>query len=79
MVQAQDGDQETTDASVRRASDPSDPPLQSVLPNFDRMSRSSFRKGTVSRRRIVRAAIVFVALAVVIAVILIGATWLASR
>ena len=79
MSQTNDDGQETTDTSVTRPPDPSEPPLQALLPNFDRVSRSSFSKGTVSRRRIVRAAIVFVALAVVIALILIGATYLASR
>ncbi|MBF0671563.1 MAG: hypothetical protein IR160_03145 [Salinibacterium sp.] len=30
-----------------------EPPLQAILPNFDKISRDAFRKGTVSRRRIV--------------------------
>ncbi len=32
-----------------------EPPYQALFPNLDHMSRSSFRRGTVSRRRINRA------------------------
>ena len=35
--------------------DKPEPPYQALLPEFDKMSRSSFEKGTVSRRRINRA------------------------
>jgi len=30
----------------------SNPPLQALYPNLDKMSRSSFTRGTVSRKRI---------------------------
>ncbi|MFE6964685.1 hypothetical protein ACFVAJ_06215 [Agromyces sp. NPDC057679] len=34
-----------------------DPPYQAVAPNLDRLSRDSLKPGSVSRRRIGRAAI----------------------
>ncbi len=40
-----------------------DPPLQALLPGLDRLSRSAFRKGTVSRRRIKWAILLLVAVA----------------
>ncbi|MFC5931813.1 hypothetical protein [Cryobacterium melibiosiphilum] len=42
---------------------PEDPPLQALLPGLDRLSRSSFHKGTLSRRRINRAILLFLAVA----------------
>lgn len=39
------------------AAAPKDPPYQAVAPNLDRLSRDSLKPGTVSRRRIGRAAI----------------------
>jgi hypothetical protein len=50
-----------------------EPPYQALFPNLDRVSRSSFDKGTVSRRRINRALAVLAILAaiVVLAVVLI--------
>ena len=36
--------------------DTPEPAFQSILPNLDKMSRDSFKEGTVSRRRIVFAA-----------------------
>lgn len=48
-----------------------EPPYQALFPNLDRMSRSSFRKGTISRRRINRAlAVLALILIVVLAIIL---------
>jgi hypothetical protein len=47
-----------------------EPPYQALFPNLDRMSRSSFRKGTISRRRINRAlAILALILVIVLAVV----------
>lgn len=46
------------DAQPPGESDPppeKEPPYQALFPNLDHMSRSSFRRGTVSRRRINRA------------------------
>lgn len=56
----------------RDASKP-EPPYQALFPNLDRVSRSSFDKGTVSRRRINRALAVLaiVAVLVVLAIVLI--------
>ncbi|MDQ0893964.1 hypothetical protein [Agromyces ramosus] len=50
-----------------------EPPYQALFPNLDRVSRSSFDQGTVSRRRINRALAVLavVAVLVVLAVVLI--------
>jgi hypothetical protein len=36
--------------------EPPPAPLQAYLPNLDKVSRSNFAKGTVSRRRIIRSA-----------------------
>ncbi|MCP2030113.1 hypothetical protein L1277_000177 [Okibacterium sp. HSC-33S16] len=47
-----------------------DPPYQALFPRLDRVSRESFRAGTVSRRRIVRAsAFLGVVLVIVIALV----------
>lgn len=57
------------DARPQRESDAApekEPPYQALFPNLDRMSRSSFRKGTVSRRRINRALAVIALIPVVI-------------
>ncbi|WP_140425480.1 MULTISPECIES: hypothetical protein [unclassified Cryobacterium] len=42
---------------------PQDPPFQALLPNLERVSPSTFRKGTVSRRRVNRALLVLLAVA----------------
>ncbi|PWC05659.1 hypothetical protein [Agromyces badenianii] len=48
-----------------------EPPYQALFPNLDRISSSSFRKGTVSRQRINRAlAVIALIPVVVLAVIL---------
>jgi hypothetical protein len=49
-----------------------EPPYQALFPNLDRMSRSSFRKGTVSRRRINRA----LAALALISVVVLGVSFL---
>jgi hypothetical protein len=52
---------------------PKEPPYQALFPNLDRVSRSSFDPGTVSRRRINRALAVLgliVVTAVVAAIVL---------
>jgi hypothetical protein len=43
-----------------------EPPYQALFPNLDRMSRSSFTKGTVSRRRINRALAILALIAVAV-------------
>lgn len=55
-----------------------DPPLQAVLPGFERMSRSAFRKGTVSRQRINRAILLLVAVAFVTGAVITASVLLAS-
>ncbi|WP_022889506.1 hypothetical protein [Agromyces italicus] len=51
-------------------SSPAEPPYQAVAPNLDRLSRDSLKPGTISRRRIGRAAIgLVIVLAVVGAII----------
>jgi hypothetical protein len=47
-----------------------EPPYQALFPNLDRMSRSSFAKGSVSRRRINRALAVMALIPLVVLVIL---------
>jgi hypothetical protein len=46
-----------------------EPFLHIVAPNLDRISRSSFTRGSVSRRRIVRAGLLLVAILAGIAVV----------
>jgi hypothetical protein len=41
-----------------------EPPYQAIAPNLDRFTRESLRSNSVSRRRIVRAAVVGVVLLV---------------
>ena len=60
MAQIEDDDRPSLEP-IRSA--PEDPPLQTLLPGFDRLSRSSFRKGTLSRRRINRAILLLIAVA----------------
>lgn len=49
------GDEDDSTRPPERVSNKPEPPYQALLPEFDEMSRSSFEKGTVSRRRINRA------------------------
>lgn len=48
-----------------------EPPYQALFPNLDRMSRSSFRKGTVSRHRINRAVAVIALIPVVVLAVIV--------
>lgn len=48
-----------------------EPPYQVLFPNLDRLSRSSFRKGTVSRRRINRALVILALIPVVVLALLV--------
>ena len=43
-----------------------DPPFQALFPNLDHVSRSSFAKGSVSRRRITRAAALLAVIPIVV-------------
>lgn len=52
------GDEDDSARPPERISSQPEPPYQVLLPNLDRMTRSSFEKGTVSRRRINRAVLV---------------------
>ncbi|MCD2440775.1 hypothetical protein LQ757_00640 [Agromyces sp. SYSU K20354] len=49
------GDEDASAPSAERIPRGSEPPYQALLPNLDKVTRSSFAKGTVSRRRINRA------------------------
>jgi hypothetical protein len=49
------GDDDEATRPTEGISNKPEPPYQALLPNLDKMSRSSFEKGTVSRRRINRA------------------------
>jgi len=60
--------------NVRQPADPPiaptpAPPLAVIFPGLDRLSRSSFRKGTVSRSRITRAILLLVSIATLIGVL----------
>lgn len=60
------GDAQDPDRPADRNENRPEPPYQALLPNFDKMSRSSFERGTVSRRRINRALLLLVAIPVVV-------------
>lgn len=60
------------EARAGRPIDAPEPPFQAVAPNLDRMSRDSFARGTVSRRRIIRASIGLGVVAVAIAGIIVA-------
>ncbi|MFC9558297.1 hypothetical protein [Agromyces sp. NPDC056965] len=64
-------DEDDSAPAAERITRESEPPYQALLPNLDRVSRSSFAAGTVSRRRIDRALLVLalVALAIAAAVV----------
>ena len=49
------GDEDDSTQPANGVADRPEPPYQALLPNLDKLSRSSFDKGTVSRRRINRA------------------------
>ena len=52
------GDEDDSTPPGDRITSRPEPPYQALLPNLDRMSRSSFTSGTISRRRINRALLV---------------------
>ncbi|WP_166872740.1 hypothetical protein [Salinibacterium sp. ZJ450] len=74
MASVDDDDVPTADARVLQPEQP-EGPLQAYLPNLDKISRSSFRKGTVSRRRINRALGTLGLVIVVIALLILGSTF----
>ncbi|GAA1503755.1 hypothetical protein BJ978_000284 [Agromyces terreus] len=47
-----------------------EPPYQALLPNFDKLSHSSFEKGTVSRRRINGALLMLALIPVVVVAVI---------
>lgn len=51
---------------------PEDPPYQVITPNLDKLSASSMKQGSVSRRRIMRAVLVLVGVALVVTAVV---TW----
>lgn len=67
MAPTNDGDRPSGEPTAPAPSEPREPPYQALFPNLDRVSRSAFRPGTVSRRRIVRATGLLAAVCVVIA------------
>jgi hypothetical protein len=73
MAPIADDDRPTAEPQAPEVLEPREPPFQALFPNLDRVSRSAFRAGTVSRRRIARGAGLLLAVAVVIAA-LIGAS-----
>jgi hypothetical protein len=60
------GDEDDSVRPLEPISNHPDPPYQALLPNLDRMSRSSFEKGTVSRRRINRASLLLALISVAV-------------
>lgn len=49
-----------------------EPPFQAIFPNLDRVSRDSLRKGTFSRRRVIRASVGFL----IVVLVIVGIVWL---
>ena len=72
MTPITDDDRPTEEPTVPELLQPSEPPFQALFPNLDRVSRSSWRKGTVSRRRIGRATGVLIGAIVVIGALVVG-------
>ncbi|WP_344292556.1 hypothetical protein [Agromyces neolithicus] len=60
------GDEEDSTPPANGVADRPEPPYQALLPNLDKLSRSSFDKGTVSRRRINRALLILALMAVAV-------------
>ena len=52
------GDEVDSTPPADRVAERPEPPYQALLPNLDKLSRSSFDRGTVSRRRINRALLI---------------------
>jgi hypothetical protein len=55
MAHIDDESRPTAQPSGLPLSEPAEPPLHVLLPNLDRVSASSFHRGSLSRRRIVAA------------------------
>ena len=72
MTPITDDDRPTGEPAVPEVLQPGEPPFQALFPNLDRVSRSSWRRGTVSRRRIARATGVLVGVLVVIGALVVG-------
>ncbi|WDH77407.1 hypothetical protein PTQ19_07555 [Microbacterium esteraromaticum] len=60
------GDEDDSTPPAEQVANKPEPPYQALLPNLDKLSRSSFDKGTVSRRRINRALLVLALMPVVV-------------
>jgi hypothetical protein len=60
----------TGEPAVPQPGEPREPPFQALFPNLDRVSRSAFRSGTVSRRRIGRATGLLAGVVVIIAALI---------
>jgi hypothetical protein len=73
MAPITDDDRPTVEPPAPEVLEAREPPFQALFPNLDRVSRSMFLPGTVSRRRIGRAASLLVGVVVFI-VALIGAS-----
>ena len=73
MAPITDDDRPTGEPAALEDLEPREPPYQALFPNLDRVSRSAFRPGTVSRRRIGRATGLLAGVVVVITA-LIGAS-----
>lgn len=68
MAEVNDEDRPDRDSPE---SPPTEPPYQALFPNLDKVSKRSFQKGTLSRRRVnIALAVLAVVLVVIIAVIL---------
>ncbi|GAA1760029.1 hypothetical protein [Agromyces humatus] len=60
------GDDDDSSQPAEQVANRPEPPYQALLPNLDKLSRSSFEKGTVSRRRINRALLMLALVPVVV-------------
>lgn len=70
MDPIKDDDRPTEEAAAPELLEPREPPFQALFPNLDRVSRSAWRSGTVSRRRIGRATRLLLGVVVVIAALI---------
>jgi len=70
MDPIKDDDRPTGEPAAPEPPQPLEPPFQALFPNLDRVSRSSWRSGTVSRRRIGRAAGLLLGVLVLIAALI---------
>ena len=65
-------DNDTPD--VPADSSPPEAPLQALYPNLDKVSRSNFKKGTVSRSRVNRSLVGLASVALVITALIVIST-----